>query len=59
MKSIVDYLSFDQKSKSVTHSTQKCNQAFTPNLNDKSGSRKGPMDMFAPTYANLLESRQK
>ncbi|MBW0541317.1 hypothetical protein O181_081032 [Austropuccinia psidii MF-1] len=35
------------------------NQALTPNLNDKSGSRKRPMDMFAPTYANLLESRQK
>ncbi|MBW0530711.1 hypothetical protein O181_070426, partial [Austropuccinia psidii MF-1] len=30
-----------------------------PNLNDKSGSRKRPMDMFPPTYANLLESRQK
>ncbi|MBW0587677.1 hypothetical protein O181_127392 [Austropuccinia psidii MF-1] len=41
------------------HSTQKRNQALMPNLNDKSGSRKGPIDMFAPTYANLLESRQK
>ncbi|MBW0475735.1 hypothetical protein O181_015450 [Austropuccinia psidii MF-1] len=30
-----------------------------PNLNDKSGSRKRPMDMFAPAYANLLESWQK
>ncbi|MBW0465424.1 hypothetical protein O181_005139 [Austropuccinia psidii MF-1] len=41
--------------KSIMHSTQKHNQALTPNLNDKSGSRKRPMDMFAPTYANLLE----
>ncbi|MBW0471845.1 hypothetical protein O181_011560 [Austropuccinia psidii MF-1] len=40
--------------KSITHSTQKRNQALPPNLNDKSGSRKRPMDMFAPTYANLL-----
>ncbi|MBW0464500.1 hypothetical protein O181_004215 [Austropuccinia psidii MF-1] len=47
------------KSKSIMHSTQKNNQALTPNLNDKSGSRKRPMDMFAPTYANLLESQQK
>ncbi|MBW0588904.1 hypothetical protein O181_128619 [Austropuccinia psidii MF-1] len=47
------------QSKSITHSTQKHNQALTPNLNDKSGSRKRPMDMFAPTYANLLESQQK
>ncbi|MBW0501100.1 hypothetical protein O181_040815 [Austropuccinia psidii MF-1] len=47
------------KNKSITHSTQKRNRALTPNLNDKSGSRKRPMDMFAPTYANLLESRQK
>ncbi|MBW0484887.1 hypothetical protein O181_024602 [Austropuccinia psidii MF-1] len=30
-----------------------------PNLSDKSGSRKRPMDMFAPAYANLLESQQK
>ncbi|MBW0591917.1 hypothetical protein O181_131632 [Austropuccinia psidii MF-1] len=30
-----------------------------PNLNDKSGSRKRPMDMFAPTYSNLLESQKK
>ncbi|MBW0586736.1 hypothetical protein O181_126451 [Austropuccinia psidii MF-1] len=44
---------------SATHSTQNHNQALTPNSNDKSGSRKRPMDMFAPTYANLLESRQK
>ncbi|MBW0568174.1 hypothetical protein O181_107889 [Austropuccinia psidii MF-1] len=49
----------ESKSKSITHSTQKCNQALTPNLNDKSGSRKRPMDMFAPAYANLLESWQK
>ncbi|MBW0586557.1 hypothetical protein O181_126272 [Austropuccinia psidii MF-1] len=35
------------------------NQALTPNLNEKSGSRKRPMDMFAPTYANCLESQQK
>ncbi|MBW0586113.1 hypothetical protein O181_125828 [Austropuccinia psidii MF-1] len=59
MKSIVDYFYFYQQSKSITHSTQKHNQALTPNLNDKSGSRKRPMDMFAPTYASLLESRQK
>ncbi|MBW0570567.1 hypothetical protein O181_110282 [Austropuccinia psidii MF-1] len=44
--------------KSIMHSTQKHNQAFIPNLNDKSGSRKRPMHMFAPTYANLLESWQ-
>ncbi|MBW0593180.1 hypothetical protein O181_132895, partial [Austropuccinia psidii MF-1] len=49
----------ESKSKSIIHSTQKRNQALTPNLNDKSGSRKRPMDMFAPTYANLLESWQK
>ncbi|MBW0592958.1 hypothetical protein O181_132673 [Austropuccinia psidii MF-1] len=41
------------------HSTQKRDQALTPNLNDKSGSRKRLMDMFAPTYVNLLESQQK
>ncbi|MBW0491703.1 hypothetical protein O181_031418 [Austropuccinia psidii MF-1] len=35
------------------------NQAITPNLNDKSGSRKRSLDMFAPTYAYLLESREK
>ncbi|MBW0591877.1 hypothetical protein O181_131592, partial [Austropuccinia psidii MF-1] len=49
----------ESKIKSIMHSTQKHNQALTPNLNDKSGSRKSPMDMFALTYANLLESRQK
>ncbi|MBW0588203.1 hypothetical protein O181_127918 [Austropuccinia psidii MF-1] len=49
----------ESQSKSIMHSTQKCNQALTPNFNDKSGSRKRPMDMFAPTYANLLESWQK
>ncbi|MBW0574230.1 hypothetical protein O181_113945 [Austropuccinia psidii MF-1] len=30
-----------------------------PNLNDKSGSMKRPMDMFAPTYANSLESGKR
>ncbi|MBW0593365.1 hypothetical protein O181_133080 [Austropuccinia psidii MF-1] len=35
------------------------NQAMTPSLNDKSGSRKRSLDMFAPIYANLLESRNK
>ncbi|MBW0576697.1 hypothetical protein O181_116412 [Austropuccinia psidii MF-1] len=59
MRSIVDYFSFDQQSKSITHLTQKHNQELMPNLNYKSGSRKMPMDMFAPTYANLLESQQK
>ncbi|MBW0540110.1 hypothetical protein O181_079825 [Austropuccinia psidii MF-1] len=59
MRAIVDYFSFEQQSKFITHSTQKRNQALTPNLNDKSGSRKRPMDMFAPTYANLLESWKK
>ncbi|MBW0549003.1 hypothetical protein O181_088718 [Austropuccinia psidii MF-1] len=49
----------ESQSKSIKHSTQKRNQALMPNLNDKSGSRKRPMDMFAPTYANFLESRQK
>ncbi|MBW0580439.1 hypothetical protein O181_120154 [Austropuccinia psidii MF-1] len=49
----------ESKIQSITHSTQKQNQALTPNLNDKSGSRKMPMDMFAPTYAILLESWQK
>ncbi|MBW0538702.1 hypothetical protein O181_078417 [Austropuccinia psidii MF-1] len=49
----------EAKSKSTMHSTQKCNQALMTNLNDKSGSRKRPMDMFSPMYANLLESRQK
>ncbi|MBW0562905.1 hypothetical protein O181_102620 [Austropuccinia psidii MF-1] len=47
------------QSKSITHSTQKRNEAMTPNLNDKSGSRKRLLDMFAPTYANLLESQNK
>ncbi|MBW0591771.1 hypothetical protein O181_131486 [Austropuccinia psidii MF-1] len=49
----------ESQSKSITHSIQKRNQALMPNLNDKSGSSKRPMDMFAPTYANLLESQQK
>ncbi|MBW0556837.1 hypothetical protein O181_096552 [Austropuccinia psidii MF-1] len=43
------------QSESIMHSTQKCNQALKPSLNDKSGSGKRPMDMFAPTYANLIE----
>ncbi|MBW0489413.1 hypothetical protein O181_029128 [Austropuccinia psidii MF-1] len=55
----VENLQDESKSKSITHSIQKRNQALSPNLNDKSGSRKRPMDMFAPTYANLLESWQK
>ncbi|MBW0583576.1 hypothetical protein O181_123291 [Austropuccinia psidii MF-1] len=49
----------ESQSKSKTHSTQKRNQALTASLNDKSGSRKRLMDMFSPTYANLLESWQK
>ncbi|MBW0581737.1 hypothetical protein O181_121452 [Austropuccinia psidii MF-1] len=55
----VENIKDESKSKSITHSTQKGNQALTPNLNDKSGSRKRPMDMFALTYANLLESHKK
>ncbi|MBW0486917.1 hypothetical protein O181_026632 [Austropuccinia psidii MF-1] len=55
----VENLQDDSQSKSIMHSTQKHNQAMTPNLNDKSGSRKRLLDMFAPTYANLLESRNK
>ncbi|MBW0497357.1 hypothetical protein O181_037072 [Austropuccinia psidii MF-1] len=55
----VENLQDDSQSKSITHSTQKHNQAMTPNLNDKSGSRKRSLDMFAPTYANLLESQKK
>ncbi|MBW0582600.1 hypothetical protein O181_122315, partial [Austropuccinia psidii MF-1] len=55
----VENLQDESQSKSITHSTQKHNQALMPNLNDKSGSRKRPMDMFAVTYANLLESWQK
>ncbi|MBW0590497.1 hypothetical protein O181_130212 [Austropuccinia psidii MF-1] len=55
----VENLQDDLKSKSIMHSTQKRNQAMTPNLNDKSGSRKRSLDMFVPTYANLLESRNK
>ncbi|MBW0523379.1 hypothetical protein O181_063094, partial [Austropuccinia psidii MF-1] len=55
----VENLQDDSQSKSITHSTQKHNQGMTPNLNDKSGSRKRLLDMFAPTYANLLESQQK
>ncbi|MBW0536308.1 hypothetical protein O181_076023 [Austropuccinia psidii MF-1] len=49
----------ESQSKSITHSTQKRNQALIPNLNDKSGSRKRPMDIFAPAYANFLESQKK
>ncbi|MBW0588805.1 hypothetical protein O181_128520 [Austropuccinia psidii MF-1] len=55
----MENLQDESQIKSIMHSTQKRNQALTPNLNDKSGSRKRPMDMFAPTYANLLESRKK
>ncbi|MBW0567740.1 hypothetical protein O181_107455 [Austropuccinia psidii MF-1] len=54
-----DDVLLDKKSRSITHLTQKRNQAMTPNLNDKSGSRKTSLDMFAPTYANLLESWNK
>ncbi|MBW0563092.1 hypothetical protein O181_102807 [Austropuccinia psidii MF-1] len=49
----------ESQSKSITHSTEKCKQALTPTLNDKSSSRKRTMDMFAPTYANLLKSQQQ
>ncbi|MBW0592182.1 hypothetical protein O181_131897 [Austropuccinia psidii MF-1] len=49
----------ESKSKSITHSIQKFHQALIPSLNDKSGSRKRLMDIFAPTYENLLESWQK
>ncbi|MBW0575685.1 hypothetical protein O181_115400 [Austropuccinia psidii MF-1] len=55
----VENLQDDLQSKSVTHSTQKRNQAMIPNLNDKSGSGKSLLDMFVPTYANLLESWNK
>ncbi|MBW0535727.1 hypothetical protein O181_075442 [Austropuccinia psidii MF-1] len=55
----VENLQYESKSKSITHSTQKHNQALTPNFNEKSGSRKRPTDMFAPTYANFLESQKK
>ncbi|MBW0530139.1 hypothetical protein O181_069854 [Austropuccinia psidii MF-1] len=55
----VKNLQDDLQSKSVTHSTQKRNQAMTLNLNDRSGSRKRSLDIFAPTYANLLESWNK
>ncbi|MBW0534363.1 hypothetical protein O181_074078, partial [Austropuccinia psidii MF-1] len=55
----VENIQDDSQSKSITHSTQKPNQAMLPNLNDKSGSRKRVLDMFAPTYANLLESQHK
>ncbi|MBW0556805.1 hypothetical protein O181_096520 [Austropuccinia psidii MF-1] len=54
-----DDVLLDKQSKSITQSTKKRNQALTPNFNDKSGSRKGPMDMFSLTYANLLESWKK
>ncbi|MBW0591155.1 hypothetical protein O181_130870 [Austropuccinia psidii MF-1] len=55
----VENLQDDLKIKYIKHSTQKHNQAMTPNLNDKSGSRERSLDMFAPTYENLLESRKK
>ncbi|MBW0559966.1 hypothetical protein O181_099681 [Austropuccinia psidii MF-1] len=54
----VENLQDNSQSKSVIHATQKRNQAMTPNLNDKSGSWKRSLDMFAPTYANLLESQK-
>ncbi|MBW0590527.1 hypothetical protein O181_130242 [Austropuccinia psidii MF-1] len=54
-----DDVFLDKQSKSIIHSTQKRNQAMTPNLNDKSGPRKRLLDMFSPTYANLLESWRK
>ncbi|MBW0524120.1 hypothetical protein O181_063835 [Austropuccinia psidii MF-1] len=55
----VENIQDESQSESIMHSTQMHNQALIPSLNDKSGSRKRPMDMFAPTYANFLESRQK
>ncbi|MBW0513537.1 hypothetical protein O181_053252 [Austropuccinia psidii MF-1] len=55
----VEDLQDDTQIKSTMHSTQKRNKAMIPNLNDKSGSRKMSLDMFAPTYANFLESRNK
>ncbi|MBW0579330.1 hypothetical protein O181_119045 [Austropuccinia psidii MF-1] len=55
----VENLQDESQSKYITHSIQKHNQALRPSFNDKSGFRKWPMDMFAPTYANLLESRRK
>ncbi|MBW0522134.1 hypothetical protein O181_061849 [Austropuccinia psidii MF-1] len=55
----VENLQDESKSKSIRHSTQNNNQALRPNLKDMNGSRKRPMDMFAPTYANSLESQKK
>ncbi|MBW0576270.1 hypothetical protein O181_115985 [Austropuccinia psidii MF-1] len=55
----VENLQDESQSKSITHSTQKHNEALRPSLNDKSDAMKRPMDMFALTYANLLESQQK
>ncbi|MBW0545715.1 hypothetical protein O181_085430 [Austropuccinia psidii MF-1] len=55
----VENLQDESQSKSIKHSTQKHNQAMTPNLHDKSGSRKCLLDMFAPTYADLLKSQKK
>ncbi|MBW0545763.1 hypothetical protein O181_085478 [Austropuccinia psidii MF-1] len=55
----VKNLQDDSQIKSIKHATQKCNQAITPNSNEKSGSWKRLLDMFAPTYANLLESQEK
>ncbi|MBW0535151.1 hypothetical protein O181_074866, partial [Austropuccinia psidii MF-1] len=52
-------LQYESQSKSIMHSIQKRHQALMPNLNDKTGSRKRMMDMFAPKYANFLESWQK
>ncbi|MBW0589824.1 hypothetical protein O181_129539 [Austropuccinia psidii MF-1] len=55
----VESLQDQSQSKVIKNSTQKRNQSLMPILNDKSGSRKRSMDMFAPTYANLLDLRQK
>ncbi|MBW0579859.1 hypothetical protein O181_119574 [Austropuccinia psidii MF-1] len=49
----------ESKSKSIKNSTQNHNQVLMPNLNNKSGSRKRPIDMFAPAYESLLESWKK
>ncbi|MBW0562408.1 hypothetical protein O181_102123 [Austropuccinia psidii MF-1] len=55
----VENLQDESQSKSITQSTQNSNQALKTNFNDKSGSRKRPMDISALTYANLLESQKK
>ncbi|MBW0508226.1 hypothetical protein O181_047941 [Austropuccinia psidii MF-1] len=55
----VENLQDESKSKSTTHSTQKSNQALSPSFSEKSGSRERLMVVFAPTYANFLQSWQK